>query len=41
MGLEKLSKQTKNDAMKCDIKCDNILKDNLTNLTSKNSSNHI
>jgi hypothetical protein len=27
--------------MKCDVKCDNIVKDNLTNLTNHNSSNPI
>jgi hypothetical protein len=27
--------------MKCDVKCDNIVKDNLTNLTNNNSSNPI
>jgi hypothetical protein len=27
--------------MKCDVKCDNIVKDNLTNLTNNNFSNLI
>jgi hypothetical protein len=27
--------------MKCDVKCDNIFKDNLIDLTSKNYLNHI
>jgi hypothetical protein len=27
--------------MKCDVKCDNILKDYLIDLTSKNYLNHI
>jgi len=27
--------------MKCDVKCDTIVKDNLTNLTNNNSSNPI
>jgi hypothetical protein len=27
--------------MKCDVKCDNIVKDNHTNLTNNNSSNLI
>ncbi len=46
MGLEKISKQIKNDAdqimsMKSDVKCDNVIKDNLADLTSINSSNPI
>jgi hypothetical protein len=46
VGLERISKQIKNDAnqimpMKSDVKCDNIIKDNLTDLTSINSSNLI
>jgi hypothetical protein len=28
-------------SIKCDVKCDNIVKDNLIDLTSKNSSNLI
>jgi len=28
-------------SIKCDVKCDNIVKDNLIDLTSKNSSNPI
>jgi hypothetical protein len=46
VGLEKISKQIKNDTnqimpMKSDVKCDNVVKDNLTDLTSINSSNPI
>ncbi len=37
--LEKMSKQMM--PIKCDDKCDNIVEDNLTDLTSKNSSNPI
>jgi len=41
-----MSKQIKSDVnqmvpIKCDVKCDNIVKDNFIDLTSKNSSNPI
>jgi hypothetical protein len=27
--------------IKCDVKCDNIVQDNLTNLTSKSKPHHV
>jgi len=37
--LEKMSKKSKMMPIKCDVKCDNIVTDNLINLTSKSYFN--
>jgi len=39
--LEKCKKKLKMMSIKCDVKCDNIVKENIIDLTNKNSSNPI